>query len=89
MLESQQGSSQIVVGKLDPALPSQPLLRVEGLGQVGLPVIRTQAWDVMERAPFGLGEATVRDTKVLTSGAGEVSTGEQGFCGCSGVSGAE
>ena len=36
LLEGQQGISRVVVGGIDPSLPSQPLLKVNGFGTVGL-----------------------------------------------------
>ena len=70
LLEGQQGISRVVVGGIDPSLPSQPLLKVNGFGTVGLPVNKFQApalEAMMERASYGLGEDTILDCAVRDS----------------------
>ena len=60
-------SSTVAMGRLDPSIPHQPLLKIEGYGTVGLPVNERVANDIeefMEEAPYGMGEDTVLDKKV-------------------------
>jgi len=70
LLEQESGNARTMVGGLASEVPGQPLLWVEGVGRVGLPIHPAQAAALqaaMERAPFGLGEATMLDTQVRDS----------------------
>ena len=63
-------NTRSVVGGLAEEVPSQPLLWVEGLGRVGLPLTPATAGTLqaaMKRAPYGLGEATLLNTQVRDS----------------------
>ena len=55
------------MGRLDPNIPQQPLLKIEWYGTVGLPVNRQAANEIseyMEQATYGMGEETVVDKNV-------------------------
>jgi len=70
LLEEESGNARTMVGGLAREVPGHPLLWVEGVGRVGLPVNPITAavlQAAMERAPFGLGEATLQDTQVRDS----------------------
>ena len=55
------------MGRLDSTIPQQPLLKIEGYGTIGLPVTERVANEIeqlMEEAPYGMGEVTVLDKNV-------------------------
>ena len=60
-------NSTVAMGRLDPSIPQQPMLKIEGYGTVGLPVswrVANEIGQYMEEAPFGMGEETILDKNV-------------------------
>jgi len=60
-------NSTVAMGRLEPSIPQQPLLKIEGYGTVGLPVswrVASEVGQFMEEAPYGMGEDTILDKNV-------------------------